>query len=60
LRRQIVLKETAGVVRVGESGFEEFVVRVMDGFLQHAFLKRVAVGGEDRRQALAEESQAQD
>ena len=60
LRGQIVLKEAAGVVRVGESGFEEFVVWMMDGFLRHVLFKRVAGGGGDRRRELAEEGRAQD
>ncbi len=30
---QIVLKEATGVFRVGKSGFEKFVVWMMDGFL---------------------------
>ncbi len=57
---QIVLKEAAGVVRVGEGGFEEFVVWVMDGFLRHVLFKIVADGGEDRRQALTETGRARD
>ena len=60
LRGQIVFKKAASVVGVGESGFEEFVVWVMDGFLRHVLCKRVADGGGDRRQALAEEGRAED
>ena len=60
MRGQIVLKEAASVVGVGEGGFEEFVVWVMDGFLRHVLFKRVADGGGDRRQALAEEGRAED
>ncbi len=57
---QIVLKEAASVVRVGEGGFEEFVVWVRDGFLRHVLFERVADGGGDRRQPLAEEGRAED
>ena len=36
---QIVLKEAAGVVWVGKSGFEKFVVWMMDGFFWHGSSK---------------------
>ena len=57
---QIVLKEAAGVDRVGESGFEKFVVWMMDGFLRHGLFKRVADGRGGCRQELTDEGRVGD